>query len=94
MALSALGEFIGTVVLDALSQTLFYFTGKMLVPVVSLGHWQAGDLAEEVEKPRPSWRSAIVRNDEGKRLISPDGQVLLGLVFWIVVALAIVLPHI
>ncbi len=89
MALSALGEFIGTVVLDALSQTLFYFTGKLLVPVVSLGHWQATGVDTSVDKPRPRWRGTLTRTADGRRQIGPDGQALLGLTFWIAVALAV-----
>ncbi len=93
MALSALGEFIGSVVLDALSQTLFYFTGKLLVPIVSLGQWQAAGFNEASEKPRPRWRGAPVRSADGQRRISPDGQAGLGLVFWLAVALAAIFRY-
>lgn len=93
MALSALGEFIGSVVLDALSQTLFYFTGKLLVPVVSLGRWQATGVDASSDKPRPRWRGALVRAADGRRQIGPDGQALLGLSFWVAVALAVIFSY-
>ncbi len=94
MALSAVGEFIATALLDALSQTLFYFTGKLLVPIISLGHWRAASIKAGDANPKPRWAYPLPRAHDGGRIISPDGQALLGLAFWGAIAICALLRYV
>jgi hypothetical protein len=62
---------------------LCYFTGKYLLPVVSLGY-----LVVE-EHPGPWW-NPFSKLPNGRVAVSHDGAAIFGLFFWVVVVIAAV----
>ncbi len=66
---------------------LFYGTAKLLVPLVSLGRWQL-----DHRKSGAGWWSGwpYARRKEGRLCFSFEGGVLVGMFFWLLVAILVI----
>ena len=89
MAASIIGEFVVSVIGEVFVQIVFYYTGKAVVPVLSLGRWLSAGLSDAAPPGRASRLSWHTR--DGRRIISPDGQALAGFLFYIALILFLVL---
>jgi hypothetical protein len=68
---------------------LLTVTGKLLVSVLSLGRWRADPLMKEEGRIYGAAGSfSFVR--EGRRVITHTGQLFIGLAFYVVLAVALV----
>lgn len=64
-------------------------TGKVLVPVLSIGFWRADALLKEEGRIYAAAGSLSFRHN-GKRVITHTGQLFLGLAFYVAVAFVLV----
>jgi len=64
-------------------------TGKLLVPLISLGRWRASPLGTDEERIHAAAGSLWLVRD-GRRVITHTGQLFLGVAFYIVLAIALV----
>lgn len=91
MAASIIGEFVVSVIGEVLVQIVFYYTGKAVVPVLSLGRWLTASLSDAAP---PGWASRLSWiDDAGRRVVSLDGQALAGFLFYIALILFLVLYY-
>ena len=81
MLSSAIGEFVVTFVGQVVVDFIFYFTGKVLTPLISFGRWHPASLQEKEKITFPRW-GGLYTDDNGKVIVSPDGQALLGFLFF------------
>lgn len=92
MAASIIGEFIVSVIGEVLVQIVFYYTGKAVVPVISLGRWLTASLSDAAPPGGARSRLSWV-DDAGRRVISLDGQALAGFLFYIALILFLVIYY-
>ncbi len=86
MALSAFGEAILRVVLEPLFEVVCYFTGKILVLIISLGYWHT--VSEEVSSKYQPSKFLGIFNDDGRITVSMEGQSRIGLLFYLFLLVA------
>ncbi len=89
MPASIIGEFVVSVIGEVLVQVVFYYTGKAVVPVISLGRWLSAGMSDTAPPGRASRLSWV--DAGGRRVVSPDGQALAGFLFYIALILFLVL---
>ena len=92
MAASIVGEFVVSLVSEVLVQIVFYYTGKAVVPVISLGRWLTANLTDEAAPGGAGSRLSWV-DSAGRRVVSLDGQALAGFLFYIALLLFVVLYY-
>ena len=88
MPLSAIAEVILAPVFEAVAHVLGYLTGSVVVPVFSLGMLRVEPIPDKNPKaiftlpgaPPPA---------EDSRIISVDATICFGLLFWVVVGVAV-----
>ncbi|KPF67767.1 hypothetical protein IP84_12620 [beta proteobacterium AAP99] len=93
MPLSAIAEAVLGPVVELALQVFGYYTGRVIVPAISFGAYRVGRLGRG-ERPRPRFRKGrpIPERPE-PRVLSADAGVLIGVVFWILMALIIGLAY-
>lgn len=83
------GSFIGELILQPIAefalQLAGYFTGRVIVPVLSLGYASV-EPAQKGVRVHPRWHGFHRRLD-GSIVIDAEMGALLGLVFWVLVGL-------
>lgn len=78
------GSLIGELILEPIAELVFqlagYFTGRIVVPVLSLGRASVEPLRKGV-RVTPKWHG-FQRASDGTIVVSAETGALLGIVFW------------
>lgn len=75
---------MGDMILQFLGEVVCYGTGRLLLPVISLGQITVEDA------PGPWWKP-FARLPNGKIAVSHDGATMFGLIVWVIVVVAAVI---
>jgi hypothetical protein len=88
---SILAEWFLQPLLELILQLFGYWTGRIVVPVLSLGFVRVeampSDNNRKKRRAKPRWHG-FHRSQDGGIVIDDDMTVLLGLLFWAVVGIA------
>ncbi len=77
------------VLLEGVLEVFAHFTGRIIIPVFTLGHCHADSFRSE--RDWISSQRAWQRIPNGKIIVSPNLSSLVGLLFWVVVVVVLVL---
>ncbi len=83
MPISGIGEAILQPIFEATIQVAGYITGRVVVPLFSLGRARV-EPGKKGEWTRPAWRG-VNRLPDGTWLLTAELGALMGLVFWFIV---------
>jgi len=85
------GEIIGELILRPIAeivlQILCYFTGRVVVPVLSLGLAYVEPAPKGVRVVVPKWHG-FHRGSKGKVVVDAEMGALLGLLFWFILGIS------
>ncbi len=71
---------------------LLHLTGKVLVLGLSFGRLHPVALSKSARGSFPSL-GPLITQSEGRRVVSPEGQILLGVLFYLLLAVVLVVRH-
>ena len=86
MPLSSIAEFFLQPLIELLLQIAGYFTARVLVPLVTLGHITVEPHGGKFVKPG---RGRIQRRPDGGRIMEMELASLVGLLFWALVGVVV-----
>lgn len=69
-------------------EVLFVLTGKLVVSAISLGHWRGEALSGNEHRMHGPAGALSFRRD-GQRVVTCNGLLLVGVLFYVVLALAL-----
>lgn len=74
---------------EILVRSVFYCTGKILLLIGSLGRWRGATLRNGEKIAFPAWDGYVGKAD-GRRIVSVEGQAMLGTMFYVVLPIGFV----
>ena len=83
------GSIIGELILQPLGEVAGYMTGRLVVPVLTLGQVRVERITKgDVNIPR---QTGHMRDSDGRIVLSGDMGTLVGVLFWVFVGILIFL---
>jgi len=76
------------IVVEPVLMFAFYFTGKVIVWLITAGRIRP-DISEPKVKSKP-WTRPVIFTHEGQRYMDVDAVAFVGLIFWILVLIAVI----
>ncbi len=87
-----IGEFILRPIVEIIVQVFCYFTGRVIVPMLTLGLVYVEPAPKGTRVVKPRWHG-FHRATRGRYVVDADMGALLGLLFWALVIVVVVLVY-